>query len=268
LFVFAASAAFLGGFTSFASAVEQFANAGDAQLAWSIPVDQIGGVAPHAVFAGANYSNVTGGGAEGVIINGSAQTQGTNTITKLIADDCTPVTGGTCWRFTFAVVNTAQTDVTARPRLRWYADNAGLPGTAIQGISFNPITFPANTVSGFFTELTGPNAALQFALPNGKFWAGMTFDDNNGTTGSLDPVGDMNSLGMFIENPVSLGSSQDLVFRSTNPGSNFVNNPSGATETAGGNPPLNLYWEFVVPEPTSMAILGLGAIGLLGRRRD
>ena len=95
----------------------------------------------------------------------------------------------------------------------------------------------------------------------------MTFDDNNGTsTGQLDPIPFMNELGMFVENPVSVGSSADLVFRSTNPGSNFVNNPPGATENNGGNPPYNIYWETVVPEPSSLAFLAIGVAGLIRRR--
>jgi len=195
-----------------------------------------------------DYSNVTTFSGF-TVANGGAAVQGANTITRLTADDLTPTgtnAGQDVLEFRFSVVNLNTTPTTFRPRVRfWFADGAGgLPGTyynlpAAVGFSFNPLTQAANSATVYFATLA-PN---QMKMPGGTFWAGTTFDNNNGTTGATAAA--LNNLGQGIFDPPTIGASQDEYFITTAAGSFFnIASPAGATADFMGNPVANFGWEF------------------------
>jgi hypothetical protein len=200
-----------------------------------------------------------------VFLNGGAANQSGNTITRLVADDITPLSGYAgmpIQTISFSVANLNSVAVSARPRLRIYGSDGpgGAPGTVIAGFSFNPITFTANTSAGF-TFSPGIN------VPNGTFWMGLTFDDNTGTTGAT--AAQLNNLGMALFNPVGIGTSADIAFQTTAAGSFLANNPAGSTFNLGGNPVANFFFGItVVPEPSEFTLAGLGiAATMILRRR-
>jgi len=206
-------------------------------------------------FAGNVYSN---GGA------GPDPANGENSITTLVADDIHATHAAKINEVIFSVSNVDPTvDISARPRIRFYADNGGAPGAAIAGFTFNPITFTHNSV-GLFD--TGPlPLASQFNVPQ-SFWAGITFDNNLGATGAGEAQ--LNELGQAMVDPPVLGTSNSTAWQTSSPGSFFVSNPGpGATfSIQGAN--ANFAWEFIeAPEPGSLAFIGLAALGLARRAR-
>lgn len=211
------------------------------------------------------YSNVT-------TFSGSAFSNGGTSagITRLVADDITvdpAFQGGGFWinQITFSVFNGNATALTIRPRLRfWLADGAANgsgvndPGTQLaQAFSFNPLSVNANTVATFFFTLT----PFQMMLPNGTFWAGITFDNVGATATNAQT----DLFGQGIWGPPTVGSSVDTAFRTTATGSFFVqNNPAGAQFNFGGTPTANFGWVFNVtpiPEPTTIGLFGLMLVG-------
>lgn len=208
---------------------------------------------------GSWYSNIDGFTGQG-FANGGAALQGTNTITRLVMDDITPVAGGTVNYIRFSVANFNTVAVSVRARIRFWADNAGVPGVEnTAGFSFNPLSFGPGV-----TTLTGTLGGA-LTIPGTKFWAGITFDNNNGGTGAT--LAQMNNFGQGLFNPPAIGSSGDVAFETTAAGSFFiVDNPAGATFNFGGNPVANFGWEFV-PAPSAMALLGLGGLVATRRRR-
>ena len=201
--------------------------------------------------------------------NGGAAVVGGNTITRLVADDITPLggySGQAISNIYFSVVNANGVAVSARPRLRmWGSDGAGGgPGTFIAGFTFNAISFAANSGSSFFFHPTGVN------VPSGTFWMGLTFDNNSGATGAT--AAQLNNLGMALFDPPSIGTSADTAFETTAAGDFLVNNPAGSSFNFGGNPPANFFFGVSVvgvPEPSTiaLAVLGLGGLMLFRRRR-
>ena len=199
-------------------------------------------------------------------LNGGATNQSGNTITRLVADDITPIggfSGQAVSNVYFSVWNNNSGAVLARPRLRmWNGDGAGgIPGTLIAAFSFNPISFPAGG-SGFFFHPTGVN------VPSGTFWMGLTFDDNTGATGAT--ATQLNNLGMALDSPPVIGTSADLAFETTAAGSFAANSPAGSTFNFNGNPPANFYFGMsvqAVPEPSVSLVLGFGTLLLFLFRR-
>ena len=125
---------------------------------------------------------------------GGATQQVLNTITRLAADDLnlvgTPpysVNG-----FRFIVTNLNAVDVSARPLVRFYRTDGpgGGPGTLIEARTYNPIVFHAGVVGTIKTSST-------FVLPTASIWAGITFDNNSGTTGATAAQLDNLALGIF-----------------------------------------------------------------------
>ena len=220
-------------------------------------------------FSGFSYSN---GGATAA-----------SKITTLVADDITLSTplATTISAFAFSVSDSLTTNITARPRVRFYmSDGAnGGPGTYITGFSFNPITFTPG-VGTFNATLA---AASQFVIPastssTASFWAGITFD-NVGATSTT--VAQLNALGQGLFDPPVVGTSTDTAFQTTAGGSFLVNNPAGSqfnfgNSTNPANPVANFGWQFTgtpiaaaTPAPSSLlvSLLGVPGIGLLLRRR-
>ncbi len=211
--------------------------------------------------------------------NGSATSQSGNTITALIADDITPVSGlgglGVV-EFTFSVVNLNAVAVTARPGVRFYqSDGAGGgPGTLIRALTLGNVSF-ARATPVTVTATASPDTPL-FTLPGGTFWAGLVFDDADGTTGAT--AAQLSSLGQGIYSPPTVGSSLDRIFRTSSAGSFDSSNPTGSLLTFGGAPVANFGWQFKVfqadptaaPEPStlaSVAIAGLASAGNALRKR-
>ncbi|MFO0834252.1 MAG: hypothetical protein U0638_04720 [Phycisphaerales bacterium] len=208
----------------------------------------------------ANRTNFSGFAA----INGGAgvdPANGANTITKLLADDVNfhPFfIGQNVSKMYFTVANLNTTAVSARARLRFYADNAGAPGTALTGFSFNPISFTANTVSSFFFA---PNISFS----TNHIWIGMTFDNNGGATGAT--LAQLNNLGQGLYNPPVVGTSADKAFLTSSQGSWLSNNPTGSVFNYGGNPVANIGYELDVPAPSAAALFGLVGFAASRRRR-
>lgn len=215
----------------------------------------------------ATYSNVTT--FSGLSYQpGGAELQGTNTITRMVVDDIEHVPGSTGAAFNlfrFNVTNLNAAAVSARPRVRFYADNGGTPGTYLAGFSFTPISFAANTSTTYFTTIT-PGA---WAVPAGrKMWAGILFDNNSGGTGAT--ATDLNNLGIGIFSPPTVGTSTDNFFLTNAAGSFLVNNPAGTGQTgAAGQGSFGWAFETAtpVPEPGTMAVLGLGLAAAARRRK-
>lgn len=204
------------------------------------------------------------------VSNTGATLIGANTITRLIADDIFFDPAGAPGRFItafqFSVTNLNTVAVTARPRVRFYADNgSGAPGAVLAGFSFTPISFAANTVQ-VFNASNAPTVGFVTPSPGTPIWAGITFDNNNGTTGAT--LAQLNNLGQGTFDPPTLGSSLDRMFQTTAAGDFLVNNPVGATTNSpfAGAPLADFGWQFtvVVPEPATIGLLGLSSIAALG----
>lgn len=214
------------------------------------------------------YSNISNFGGQ-ALANGGAANQSGNTITKMVGDDITALgsyTGQQVQMVSFSVFNGNTADVSVRARIRFYKTDGsgGNPGTYIIGYSFNPISFAAGKV----TVVTGNlGTGSQLFLPGGTFWAGITFDNNTGGTGATEAQ--MNNMGQGLFNPPTVGSSADVAFITNAAGSFVGNNPAGTQFNFGGQPVANFGWEFqAVPEPASMAVLGLGLAAIARKRRS
>jgi Carboxypeptidase regulatory-like domain len=165
----------------------------------------------------------------------------TPAITRLLADDLTfagtpPYSIG---RFDFSMCNLNVAAVSARPRVRFYLDNAGTPGTLITGFSFNPITVAAGSCSTLFANVA------PFSVTASKIWAGMLFDNSTATATATQ----IDSFAMGIFPVPDIGTSADTFYRSTAApaaGTSFlVSNPGpGATTNLGGVPVANFGWDF------------------------
>ena len=245
----------------------------DIHQTFSVPNDQIlNGQFGARVGPGSIYSNIDN--PSGFFVKQGAATSLTGG-THVIADKVTTVgnlaplgasqTGLT--KFTFSMVNGNSVSVSCRPRIRfWAADGiGGAPGTALLGISFNPITMPANTSSGFFSDFSTFAWGGGFGAIGTNIWIGMLFD---GASSSIT-LAQLNNMGILAYNAPGLGTSADQDFITTTPGSNFQNNPVGSQRTSPflGAPVANYYYE-LAPTPGSLAVLGLGGLVAARRRRS
>ncbi len=205
------------------------------------------------------------------LISSPAQTQGSNTITAVLADDITFAPGSagqTVTAITVGAANQNGTAVTVRPFLRfWNADGTGGgPGTY-----FSPGGVPLDVDLGPTTLGTSTNllrvelGAHSFQIPaSEKLWVGLGFDDANGTTGASPSQ--MNNLGYNLYDPPAVGSSADTMFITSGQGSWLgIDNPPGSFFDLGQNLVANAGYKFeVVPEPTGMLAVGLIATTAVG----
>lgn len=208
-----------------------------------------------------NLDNYTGSG----YANDGAANVGGDTITTLVADDITldGPAGQTITGFSWTMGSFATAAVTAGAQLRFYDldPGTGAPTTLLATIAFGPVTLDPNSFGIYSVTL---DAASQFVIPGTTFWAGIAFDDGNGTTGAT--AADLNNLAQGIFDPPTVGSSQDVFFQTDVAGSYLTDNPSGSFLYFGGNPVASFGWEFTtaVPEPSSAAMAGLALALALG----
>ncbi len=207
------------------------------------------------------YSNVTNFLGQG-FVNGGTALQGTNLITRIVMDDILPTganAGQDVTQIKFSVANLNAVTVSARARVRVWFDNAGVPGAYYTvpsnvGFSFNALAFGPGV-----TVVTGSLGPALFAMPDASapFWAGITFDNNNGATGAT--LAQMDLMGQGIFDPADVGFSDDIGFQTTAAGSFFtVANPVGTLFNFAGVPPVNFGWEFtsVTATPTTQSSWG------------
>ena len=121
-------------------------------------------------------------------------------------------------------------------------------------VAFNPIT-----INPGVTLLNGLLPPASMNMPGGTFWAGVTFDNNNGTTGMT--AAQLDNMGQGLFDPPDVGTSADLAFITNAAGSFFtISNPAGALFNLGGQPAANFGWEFVVEKPVSTSSSSWGKI--------
>jgi hypothetical protein len=218
-------------------------------------------------FSGFSYNSALGGGTV-------ASVGGSNT-SAMIADDITagPGLGGNGVNsITFSAANLNNVSVTAGVTLLFYTDNGtgAAPGALFDSINLAPITIAAGT-----EELVTITSAIPFfTMPSGQFWAGISFNDEGGTTGAT--ATQLGDLGMGIFAPPTVGSSNDSFYQSASGSSTGSANPAGSLQSFGGNPAADFGWDFstssspaVIPEPSSLVLSGIaGAIlAFAGARR-
>jgi hypothetical protein len=224
------------------------------------------------------YSNMLAGrirGAEPTHTPGAAS----GGVTPMMADDITSV-GGYLSTIRLMAVNFNNNAVSAHVNVSfWNADGAVLAPGAVQGPGTyltgsmgggpsGPISIRTGAVTlaaGDFTTVTIDLAAMnsRFTMPAGTVWVGVSFDSSTATDAQLG------ELGMALISPPEVGSSSaDHMFKTTAAGTFVgVDNPAGVNPDFGFGPPKNLGMEFVIPAPGAGAVLALGGLAAMRRRR-
>lgn len=133
------------------------------------------------------------------------------------------------------------------------------------GPTFNTYATPSTVLfdSGWFGGFgPTPRNTIVFASALGDFPVNGLFIPANSITWSVQfqGLGGTDEVGVDIYNPVSVGSSFN----------DYWENNGGTWTLLNGTVPMNFASRFqaVVPEPTSLSLVGLAAVGLLFRRRS
>ncbi len=244
-----------------ASSASAQVGAFDAQVSHSYSLGQAS-ASVDSVTPGSVFSNVSTFAGDGVA-NGGATLA--TPYTFMECDDITPTAGGTCTQLRFSIVNFNSAQLSIKPSIRMYTDNAGTPGTLFAGFDFNAVTVAGLTV----TVLNFPiPTGSQFALPGTKFWAGQFYTGGAGTTSTT--AAQMNNWGIGHFTPPDVGTSADIAFDANPNATQLSNNPAGVLGDGAnywGLSDANFGWEFVVPAPSSLALLGMGGLVAARRRR-
>ncbi len=212
------------------------------------------------------YDNLNPANSSGFSLNnGDTMPFGSGLSTVLIAEDITPAIGSdgqSVISIVYTITNSNTVPVSVRPLLRVFADNgSNAPGALLIAPSLGPVSLDAISLNTF---TFAPGGSI-FTIPaGGKFWAGLAFDDANGTTGVT--AAQLDQIGQGMYNPPTPGTSVDGFFFSSGVDDISANNPAGsfAFSPFGGNPVANLGWQFTtapIPEPGSTTLCVLTASG-------
>ena len=215
------------------------------------------------------YNNTTTYSGVGYA-SGGATNIGGNTITPMVFDDITagPGLGGySVDQLSFSVLNFNNSELFGLAVVQIYEANGtdGGPGTLLASMTQALFMFPEDLQ---VITITSP---AMFTMPTGLFWAGVSFDNNNGNFAGTGAA-QLNALGQGIYGPPTVGSSEDLFFQSSSATSIGTANPAGTFFYFGGNPPADFGWSFAtsqtvsVPEPSSLALAAVGGLVLVGAR--
>ncbi|CAN5354572.1 hypothetical protein BH09BAC2_BH09BAC2_16090 [soil metagenome] len=203
-------------------------------------------VDPEAVYS--NISNNTGGA-----LNVAVASNSTPKRTALIADSIrlTGTPPYTISKVTVVPANTnANIDMNVTVGIRFYQNNAGVPGTYIGGYTSTvAYTFPA-----------GGQLPITFTLPSTMtvtaqtIWAGIVFNTTNSSP--VPAQTDLVDMGIALFNPPNVGTSGDNIFRTSTAGDFAGSNPTGTLLNGqfGGSPVTNAGWELVQAAPVPVGI--------------
>jgi len=222
-----------------------------ARLLKNVPIGSHVSVGPATFVGTAAYSNYTSSAV--FFSNGGATNIAGNTITRLLADDVTPLgskVGADVREIKFTVANLNASPVSARAHIRFWSDAAGAPGTYYDvpfDVGFDADLFLPTGLNFLFIAVD-PGS---FTLPAGPLWCGISYDDKDGTF--VTSAAQLNNLAQAISGAASVGSTVDGTFLTSSAGS-FLgdDNPAGA----GLNPGpahFNLALELMVDETTPTA---------------
>jgi len=181
--------------------------------------------------------------------NGGATNVAGNFITRLLADDITPnaaLAGADVREMRFSVVNLNASAVNARANVRFWFDNAGVPGSYYNVPADVHFELDLNLPVGV-NLLSVAIPASTFTLPASTFWVGWSYDNKDGAFATT--LAQLDNLGQAFVGVASVGSSTNAAFMTTNAGSFFPDaNPVGSLQAVGI--PFNLALQLTVDEAT------------------